>query len=660
MKIIKSILVLISSVFLLLFLLLLFDMADYDSSYVNRKALVLDVKNLNSRYSLNTISFLRKNFLIYATKISKKYKEKWSIESEEKRLKYPEYKIISGKTANFSKSINTSEDYKNYSDWLRSNGNNYSVRFSALKNINKQNVKKLELAWTYKSNESLGREIQANPVVENGFIYTPTPGNYIVCINGKNGQEVWRYKVENDRAAKRGLLIWKNSSDKFSRIFFTDNESKLISLNAKTGKKIKSFGNEGEINIGISPIAPLIIDNYLIVATFKQDLQVYDVLSGKLLWKYYLHESKNSFLFANFKGGYPWGGISADNNRGIVFLTTGNPWPLFNGVDRSGSNLYANSIIAVDIRNKKKLWHFQEVSHDIWNLDIGATPILTTIKKDNISIDVVIALTKLGNTIILDRVTGETIFDFVKKRAPTSKIPGERTAIYQPDVKLPEPICRNQFKKEYITNIGKKNYNYILSIVENANFGFFKPHEFGKKNIIIGKCVRWAGASVDPDINRMYVSADIKADIIEIKLSTDDKFSFYGGYTPLIDLDGYPGIKPPWGTLTSMNLNNGKIVWQVPLGEHESLTKKGVPITGTSNKSGATATAGGLVFVSGTTDKKIRAFNSANGEELWSYKLPFIGTAPPTSYMIDGKQYIIIPAFDFLNKGDKLLSFSIK
>ena len=248
-------------------------MADYDSSYVNRKALVLDVKNLNSRYSLNTISFLRKNFLIYATKISKKYKEKWSIESEEKRLKYPEYKIISGKTANFSKSINTSEDYKNYSDWLRSNGNNYSVRFSALKNINKQNVKKLELAWTYKSNESLGREIQANPVVENGFIYTPTPGNYIVCINGKNGQEVWRYKVENNRAAKRGLLIWKNSSDKFSRIFFTDNESKLISLNAKTGKKIKSFGNEGEINIGISPIAPLIIDNYLIVATFKQDLQ---------------------------------------------------------------------------------------------------------------------------------------------------------------------------------------------------------------------------------------------------------------------------------------------------------------------------------------------------------------------------------------------------
>ena len=140
MKIIKSILVLISSVFLLLFLLLLFDMAAYDSSYVNRKALVLDVKNLNSRYSLNTISFLRKNFLIYATKISKKYKEKWSIESEEKRLKYPEYKIISGKTANFSKSINTSEDYKNYSDWLRSNGNNYSVRFSALKNINKQNT----------------------------------------------------------------------------------------------------------------------------------------------------------------------------------------------------------------------------------------------------------------------------------------------------------------------------------------------------------------------------------------------------------------------------------------------------------------------------------------------------------------------------------------
>jgi len=635
-------------------------MASYDSSYTNRRALVFDVKNINSKHSHNLLFFLRKHFVSLSYKVSNTYKKKWDVESLEERMSYPEYKIITKKKYNFSESINDINDYNNYSDWLRSNGNNYGTRFSALKKINKDNIKNLKLAWTYNSNDFAGKEIQANPVVKDGFIFTPTSGNYIVCINGKTGKEIWRFKVENDRAAKRGLLIWKNSSEKFSRIFFTDNENNLIALNSKTGKKIDTFGNKGEIKIGLSPIAPLVMDNYLIVATFKQDLQVYDVLTGKILWKYYLHETNNNLLFDNFKGGYAWGGITGDNKRGIVFITTGNPYPIHDGVYRHGPNLHANSIIAIDIKNKKKLWHFQETEHDIWNLDIGAPPILTTVKKNNINIDVVVAITKLGNTIVLDRVSGEPLFDIVKKRAPTSKIPGERTAIYQPDIKLPEPICRNEFKKEYITNRNPKNYDYVSSIVNKATYGFFVPQELGKKNIILGGCIRWAGASIDSDSNKMYVSADIKADLIEVKVNPKNRFSYYYKWEALKDLDGYPGVRPPWGTLTSMNLNSGKIEWQVPLGEHEALTKEGMPVTGTANRSGATATAGNLIFVSGTEDKKIRAFDSSNGNELWSHKLPFVGTAPPSVYMIDNKQYIIIPAFDYQNKGDALLAFSLE
>ena len=655
---IKVTLILVSSIFLLLAALLLFDMADYDSSYVNRNSLVIDVKNLNSRHSHRIIFSLRKHFVNYSIKISKKYSQRWEIENEDERLKLPEYKTISKKTANFSKSINESKDYKNYSNWLRSHGNNYANRFSALDNINNKNIKNLDLIWKYKSNDSIGKDIQANPVVNNGLIYTSTPGNNVVCLDGKTGKEIWRYKVKEGLAARRGLLIWKKSSDKIPRIFFTNNRDKVIALNANTGKKIKSFGNNGEIEIGVSPIPPLIIDNYLIVSSLKPDLQVYNVQNGDLLWKYYLKEPKNSLLFENFLKGNPWGGISADHIRGIVYLTTGNPHPEYIGVDRPGNNLYANSIIAIDIRNKKKLWHFQEISHDIWNLDLAAPPILTRIKKDDYNVDVVVAVTKLGNTIILDRVTGEPIFDFVKKRAPTSKIPGERTSDYQPDIKLPEPICRNQFKKEYITNIGKKNYDYIWSIVKNSNYGFPAPYEIERKNIAISSCVRWAGASVDPDKNIMYVSADNAPGLIEIKLSPVGKFNYYSIGKPLLDLDGYPGIKPPWGTLTSMDLNTGKILWQVPLGEYESLSKKGIPITGTPNRSGATATAGNLIFVAGTHDNKFRAFDTTTGEELWSYKMPSLGSAPPTTYLIDNKQYVIIPAFD--KGGDTLLAFSIK
>jgi len=634
----------------------IFDMANYDSSFVNRKALIFDFENLNSRHSHRIANQLKNNFRKIAIKLSKNYNEKWSIESSEKRLEYPLYKTIPSKENNFSKSIYKNENYNNYSNWLRSHGNNFSTRFSALKKINNKNVDNLKLAWIYKSGKPRSLEIQANPIVKNGIIYTPAPPNRIVAINGKNGKEIWNFDLENGQVAKRGLLIWKSNSEEFSRILFTDNVNKLIALNSKNGKRIEAFGNNGEIDIDLSPIAPLIIDNFLIIGTFKPDLQIYDVLTGKLLWKYYLRDSKN--FSNNFKGGKPWGGISADEKRGIVFLTTGNPAPWHLGIDRPGNNLYSNSIIAIDIKNKKKLWHFQEIEHDIWNFDLAAPPILTTIKKDNFLVDVVVAVSKLGNTIILDRVTGEPVFKFIKKRAPTSKIPGEKTAVYQPDQKLPEPLCRNQFKKEYITDIGSKNYEYISSIVENANFGFPSPYEMGKKNITISSCVRWAGASVDTINNKMYVSTDNLAGLIEIKLNEKIKFGYYSTWEPFVDLDGYPGIKPPWGTLASMDLNTGKILWQVPLGEHEELSKKGIPLTGTANRSGATATAGGLVFVSGTEDNKIRAFDSSNGKELWSYKMQHQGSSPPTIYMIDNKQYIIIPAFE--KNGDQLLAFSLK
>ena len=156
----------------------------------------------------------------------------------------------------------------------------------------------------------------------------------------------------------------------------------------------------------------------------------------------------------------------------------------------------------------------------------------------------------------------------------------------------------------------------------------------------------------------MFVSADQIPYTYELVENEKGKFNYYSFWKPFYDQEGFPGIKPPWGTLTALNLINGKIIWQVPLGEYESLTKRNISITGTQNRSGATATAGGLVFVSGTQDKKIRAFGTLNGKELWSHKMSFIGSAPPTSYMIDEKQYIIIPTFE--KDGDELIAFSIK
>ena len=183
----------------------------------------------------------------------------------------------------------------------------------------------------------------------------------------------------------------------------------------------------------------------------------------------------------DYSGGNPWGGFPFDSKRGIAFVTTGNAGRYFNGVNRPGNNKFANSIIAIDIENKKKIWDFQEVRHDIWNLDIPAPPILGSITKNQKKIDVVIAVTKLGNTIILDRMSGKPLFEFHIKKSPKSEIPGEKTSYYQPNLKIPQPFAKQIFNLDEVTNISKESSEYILNKIKNHNFGFLNRIKLGKK-----------------------------------------------------------------------------------------------------------------------------------------------------------------------------------
>ena len=671
-KIFKSLVIFSFALLILLIFVITFDFANYDSSYKNRNSITFSINNVNSKKTKKIFTYINNLYSSISIKLFKNKKDYWSVEPTSLRSNLPKTKFIKGKSDNFLPGKSLDEVEKNFANWDRSHGGFSSLRFSSLNKINKSNIKNLELAWKYNSKDGK-KGIQANPVVHNGLIYLPTPGNNIVCIDGVTGKEVWKYKVEGGfHAAKRGLLLWENKKNNVIRLYFT-NDDQLISLNAKTGQPILDFGENGIIKIGSSPIPPVIIDQKLVVATFRPSIEAYDLENGKLYWKYYLREiDKKKFREKDFKGGLPWGGISADIKNGIVYLATGNPKPNFIGSDRPGRNLYANSIIAFDVRNEKKLWHFQETCHDIWNHDIPSSPILTTINKYGKRIDVVVAVTKMGNTLVLDRYTGESIFDYEMKLAPKSNIPGEKTCLYQPSFNLPESFARNVFKKNDITNLSKESENYINSIVEKSNYGFFQPYEINKNTIQYGDNggAQWTGASVDPYKNIMYVTANNIPWIVGIQPNVNNKLKFADKMAkPLRDLDGYPGVKPPWGTLTSLNLNNGKILWQVPLGYYEELKAKGI-ITGTENFGGATATSGGLIFVAGTLDKMIRAFDAENGEELWSHKLPFIGSAPPTSYEVNGEQYIVIPASggiilklfygDLVEQGDAVVAFKLK
>ena len=648
------------------------DYKKLDFGYINQSKVTYGYKNLNNNFLKRIYIFVDKKIENYLVLNNEKHENYWKIENTQARNNLPKY-TFKEKATLFTQSENTYSF--NSANWLRSHGNNYSDRFSNLKLINKNNAQNLSIAWTFLADDM--QDVQANPVINDGIIYTPISGGYIVAINGSSGELIWRSSQYGKFAARRGLIYWPGKNDNNGRIIFSNRE-KLISLDAKNGKEIKKFGNKGRVRTGLNVMTPVIYRGNIIIATWDHAIEAYDLITGKNKWKIKYKKKinkRNGGVKYNNKGANPWSGISLDDKRGLLFITTGNPHAYFDGTRRPGLNEFSNSIIAIDLNDKKILWSFQETSHDIWNHDISGIPILTKIKQNNDFIDVVVTPTKLSNTIILDRLTGLPIFDFRLRRAPTSKVPGEKTSAYQPNLNLPEPFAKNIFQIKDLWSSNKKEEKKLLEKYSNHNFGFFETYELNKKNLQYNfhGGAEWMGGTVDQVKNIMYITSNNILWETELVLVSKKE-----GLTPIysskfkrvLTNSGYPAIKPPWGTLTALNLNNGKIIWQSPFGEYKELTKKGIPLTGTENFGGATATSGDIVIATGTLDKKIYIFNAINGEIIYDLELPYIGSAPPATYMSNGEQYILVHATggfslskgypNLVEQGNVLLALKLK
>jgi quinoprotein glucose dehydrogenase len=659
-KIIKISLFFFVSIITLILILFLIDATDYDRHFTNRSKFEVSYIHLNSRHSFHFSNYLKKNYFYFYEKFfTNSFKERWKIESEDERRKLPKTKIIKAKTNNFSKPIYKLEEYMNKNQWQRSHGNYFSTRFSNLSQINKSNIDQLKLAWTYEADmdSNSKKENQANAVYFNEKIFFPDVDNKLVALNGVNGKKIWEYQISEGIAAKRGLLIHTNKNNNKGKIFFTDNRNFLYCINTD-GDLVNSFGVDGKIKIGLTPLPPVIYKGQLILITTDSIIKSYDLETGKINWKYKVNKTKNNIIFSNFTKGSPWGGLSLDTKRGLLFFTTGNPEPWHVGIFRPGDNLYANSLVAFDLNQKKIKWHFQEIPHDVWNYDFAAPPILTMLKRNGKNIDVVVAISKLGNVIILDRASGEPLFDILYKRAPVSNVPGERTSNYQINTKLPEKICRSEFIESYLTDYDDAFIKEFKQEKKNYSYGFPTPPLLGKKNISIGSCVRWAGGSVDTNKNILYITSDNIGEIITLIKDEDKKFNYYHEWDTFVDTDGFPAIKPPWGSITAFNLNNGKILWQKPFGIIKELEKRNIFNTGSTNRAGLTASAGNIIFASGTEDKMFRAFSSETGEELWNFQMDSAGSAPPTIYEMQNKQYVLVPAYE--KDGNKVYSFTLK
>ncbi|MGV3685751.1 MAG: PQQ-binding-like beta-propeller repeat protein [Daejeonella sp.] len=687
-----------------------------------------------------------------------------------------------------------------YLSWQTFAGTNEGNRYSSGDQINRENVSSMKVEWVYDTGDKTKKTtIPTTPLMIDGTLYGVSPQLRLFALDAATGRQKWVFSPPDStaRGSVRGLSYWQDKRGTGKRIFYSTGPY-LYAVNAVDGKIISSFGKGGFIDLRenldldypnanvAGNAAPTIYKNLLITSMRVSEgsdalpghIRAFDVLTGKRRWIFHTipqpgepgHETwEDKDAWKRVGGANNWAGMALDEKRGIVYVPTGSATPDFYGANRKGSNLYANSLIALDAATGKYLWHFQVVHHDLWDRDLPANPNLISIRKDGRNIDAVAQITKHGYIFMFDRVTGKPVFPINEVPVPASDLPGEEAWPTQPIPTLPEPFARQRFTAEDISDRSPEIKAQLLAEFSKYKSGReFIPPSFQGAITFPGfdGGGQWGGAAVDPVTKIMYISAselpwwtqmvpnpalnkvggktfrevgrsvyakycitchgpDLKGDFSAIPslvdlnkryneqqlrqlldngrnmmpsfrqivegeklplmtflLDLEDKEALparagdvpsrerdisplysMNGYHRFYDKDGFPGIKPPWGTLNAVNLVTGKLLWKVPLGEFEELKKQGLPHSGTEIYGGPVVTKGGLVFVAATQDEKIRAFDKTTGRMLWEGKLPAAGFATPAVYSINGKQYVVIAAGGGklgMRSGASYVAFAVK
>jgi quinoprotein glucose dehydrogenase len=568
------------------------------------------------------------------------------------------------------------------------------MRYSTLDQINRENVSRLKPVWTYHSGELEGRKgktIECTPIVVDGVMYVTTGYLRVVALDAASGKELWQFDPLRDHpfghepasgGVNRGCAYWSDGkAGGERRIIHGTSDGRLFSLDAKSGKLDPRFGDGGirnlrtELNPKVARLsygptsAPAIWNDTIVVGVScgegpgiaaPGDIRAFDVRTGKEVWRFRTVPRPGDFGNESWEGdswkdrgaANAWGGFSVDEGRGLVFAGLGSAAFDFYGGDRRGDNLFANCTIALDAKTGRRVWHFQTLRHDLWDHDLPVYPNLVTLTRDGKPIDAVAQVTKTGYVFVFDRETGRPLFDIKEQPVPASDVPGERAASTQPIPVKPPPLSAQFLDESTITDIGEANRASVLARLRAIRSGpAFNPPSLQGTVVIPGfhGGANWSGAAFDPTTGLLYVNSNNDLNIVtlvESKVNKGPRYGSFGtkGYVRFLDHEGYPAIKPPWGILNAIDLNTGEFAWRVPLGEYPRLTARGIPRTGTETFGGSIVTAGGLVFIAGTKDERIHAFDKRTGELLWEHQLPAGGYATPSTYQVNGRQYLVIAA----------------
>ncbi len=547
-------------------------------------------------------------------------------------------------------------------DWRTYLGDPGRRHYSPLDQITRENVHALEPAWRYDSGAlrdgvSL---MYTSPLIVNGVLYGLSPRLVAFALNAATGEELWRYDADRGQTHQRGLMWWEWGTE--TRLFYTAGQH-LIALDPASGRPIPAFGDNGALDLmpegrygPLTVTVPGIVFEDLIVLGFTTSedrnalpgsISAYSAVDGSLVWRFHTIPHPDDLAAGTWSGGAlatggganVWTGMALDVDRELLFAPTGSATPDFDGRTRQGSNLYANTLLALDVRTGALRWHYQVVRHDLWDRDLPSPPTLAQVERDGATIDAVALPTKTGQLFVFDRETGESLFEVTEVEAAQSRILGEGASPVQPQ--SPIAFTRQRFE---LTTRSPEARAYVGGIVSRLDRRPLAPPSLEGSLIYPGYAggANWGGAAFDPATNRLILNAQEIGGIVRVQ-QTGSPTSDYSvdDRTRIRDQDGLPGNSPPWGTLTSIDLATGAFDWQAPLGDYPSMEGAGY---GAENYGGPVVTAGGLIFIAATPDAKLRAFDTRDGVQLWQADLPAGGFSTPAVYHAAGRQFIVIAA----------------
>ena len=602
-------------------------------------------------------------------------------------------------------------------EWHAFGRDGANTKYSPLDQITADNFLDLAVAWRW---TSLSRAVteaddrirptgyKGTPLVVDGMIYAITALGQVAALDAGTGEEIWTYdpriydrmeQPPNTGWRHRGVSYWKDPDSDDARIVFANHDLRLVALNAKTGEMYPDFGAGGWVDLreGLgreidqtrmtysSPVA--IAGDTVIVGSIVQDtfitrreanpghVRAYDVRTGEMKWIFHTIPQGDEFGVDSWQNeswrysGHSnvWSYMAVDEELGLVYLPTGTPSNDWYGGMRPGDNLFAESIVAVDIATGQREWHFQAVHHGLWDWDFPTGPNLIDITVDGRSVKALAQVSKQAFTYVFDRATGEPVWPIEERPVPQGNVPGEWYSPTQPFPTKPPPFDRQGITIDDLIDFTPELREEALEIVNSrARFGplFSPPVLRGAETPFIqvpgaGGGANWQGAAVDPETGMLYVSSSSTLIVVEVvpydPPATIGYFTDPWGYG-LSGPRGLPLFKPPYKRVTAIDLNTGEHAWQVPHGDgprnHPAIAHLDPgPLGGGGGlSSGPLVTPTLLIMNHGARDvveeadssNAISAYDKATGEHLGSVPLPTSPGANPVTYLHDGKQYLLV------------------